>query len=429
MTHDKDHSAPYTASDIQRYHSGGMSPQEMHLLEKAALDDPFLADALEGYALTPTPVQDIAEIRERLRQKTDTRKVVPLFTRYPWMRAAAIILFVVGAGLLAWQLSFSPKGGIAIQQPAAVEEAPRSAPSSDVNAYPTDSVLAPPVSTINEDAREDRVAKENPSAPLNRSTLPATPSQSRPATVTSAPARSLPMAAEQKEEAALKRDAGNKETARNNEPSYRQRNVQAAENNASPQQAYNYYNGRVVDAQSNAVPFATISNTRDRNVIMTDKDGFFTLKSSDSTIDATVSAPGFEVNSLQLENSRSNTVVMKENAGALQEVVVTSAYGNQKKRETMQTQKITDTLEPAEGWPYFDDYIARSLEARSDQELQSIDGEVRLSFEVNRNGEPVNIRVVKSLCPRCDEEAIRLLKEGPKWKKKKNKKGKVTIRF
>jgi hypothetical protein len=37
--------------------------------------------------------------------------------------------------------------------------------------------------------------------------------------------------------------------------------------------------------------------------------------------------------------------------------------------------------------------------------------------------------VVKSLCNKCDEEAIRLLKEGPKWKKKKNKKGSVTIRF
>jgi hypothetical protein len=48
---------------------------------------------------------------------------------------------------------------------------------------------------------------------------------------------------------------------------------------------------------------------------------------------------------------------------------------------------------------------------------------------VNDVGEPVNIKVEKSLCAQCDDEAIRLLKQGPKWKKKKNKKGKVTIRF
>jgi len=38
----------YTRGDLQRYLSGKMSAAEMHLLEKAALDDPFLADALEG---------------------------------------------------------------------------------------------------------------------------------------------------------------------------------------------------------------------------------------------------------------------------------------------------------------------------------------------------------------------------------------------
>ena len=52
-----------------------------------------------------------------------------------------------------------------------------------------------------------------------------------------------------------------------------------------------------------------------------------------------------------------------------------------------------------------------------------------LSFDVDDNGIPRNIRVEKSLCASCDEEAIRLLKEGPKWEKKKNKKGKVKIRF
>ena len=38
----------YTAADFERYHSGKMSAGEMHALEKAAMEDPFLADALEG---------------------------------------------------------------------------------------------------------------------------------------------------------------------------------------------------------------------------------------------------------------------------------------------------------------------------------------------------------------------------------------------
>ena len=34
--------------DIERYLSGKMTPAEQHAIEKKALSDPFLADALEG---------------------------------------------------------------------------------------------------------------------------------------------------------------------------------------------------------------------------------------------------------------------------------------------------------------------------------------------------------------------------------------------
>ena len=41
----------YTAKDFERYHNGGMTAAEMHQLEKAALNDPMLADALDGAPL------------------------------------------------------------------------------------------------------------------------------------------------------------------------------------------------------------------------------------------------------------------------------------------------------------------------------------------------------------------------------------------
>lgn len=40
----------YTLQDIERYLNGSMTPQEMHELEKAALTDPLLADAIDGYS-------------------------------------------------------------------------------------------------------------------------------------------------------------------------------------------------------------------------------------------------------------------------------------------------------------------------------------------------------------------------------------------
>lgn len=48
---------PYTAEDLMRYARGEMTPAEQHALEMAALDDPFLSDALEGY-LAHTPDEE-----------------------------------------------------------------------------------------------------------------------------------------------------------------------------------------------------------------------------------------------------------------------------------------------------------------------------------------------------------------------------------
>ena len=50
----------FTGADIEKYHKGLLSSKERHDLEKAALDDPFLADALEGFAVAGVnPISDI----------------------------------------------------------------------------------------------------------------------------------------------------------------------------------------------------------------------------------------------------------------------------------------------------------------------------------------------------------------------------------
>src|SRR5689334_22675209 len=99
----------FTSGDIERYHSGKLSPEERHALEKAALDDPFLADALEGYAFTSTPAADLASIQSRLDEKLNQRKLIPLFQKYKWLSVAAIFLFIAGGVWLAYSISYKEK--------------------------------------------------------------------------------------------------------------------------------------------------------------------------------------------------------------------------------------------------------------------------------------------------------------------------------
>ena len=59
----------FTAEDIRKYHEGKLSPAQMHAMERASLEDPFLADALEGYALEEVKVPaDIDELKARLQE-------------------------------------------------------------------------------------------------------------------------------------------------------------------------------------------------------------------------------------------------------------------------------------------------------------------------------------------------------------------------
>ncbi len=68
----------FSAADIERYHSGKMPAAEMHAMEKAALDDLFLADALEGYANSLSPTSEVALLQKRLAEKLEKGKVVAL---------------------------------------------------------------------------------------------------------------------------------------------------------------------------------------------------------------------------------------------------------------------------------------------------------------------------------------------------------------
>ncbi len=86
-------------------------------------------------------------------------------------------------------------------------------------------------------------------------------------------------------------------------------------------------------------------------------------------------------------------------------------------------------LEPVDGFKKYNEYLFENIKKSKGTNKNTVNGEVVLMFDVTDNGMPVNITVEKSLCSYCDEEAIRLIKEGPKWQKKQEKKGKIAITF
>ena len=71
--------------------------------------------------------------------------------------------------------------------------------------------------------------------------------------------------------------------------------------------------------------------------------------------------------------------------------------------------------EPEKGIKSYNRYLKRNLKYPVAARENNISGDVILQLTINSFGSITNINVVQSLGYGCDQEAIRLIREGPKW--------------
>lgn len=436
----------YTSADIDKYLKGELTARERHELEKASLDDPFLAEALEGFSTTRVDIQaDLGELAERLNKQENRGKVVPMIAAprkgFPWLRAAAMVLLLATAGWLIAEFAIKDK-------------TPGIAQTEDTNpaVTATDSVTENTTRASNSTAASDSLSSPSKEEAGNLSTTnPAiviVPTDDRQlpqktfATIepsTTAPRTDQtvtnPQPENHKEEPSVQAETRDKlasqklESDKQRIDSISKQNQGIAEKKKTEEQDdlsqyrdVHVFRGQVTDSHNNALPFANITNTKDNVGTYSDAKGYFTLVSTDSVLDVSVRSLGYEnTRTVLSEEETTNRILLEEDRSITARVLdtvkrnlVRARAGNLRFEEP----------EPADGWDYYDTYLVNNLNVPDTYERKRSElsgGEVELSFEVNRQGEPINIKVEKSLCDQCDQEAIRLVKEGPKWKRKARK--------
>jgi len=70
---------------------------------------------------------------------------------------------------------------------------------------------------------------------------------------------------------------------------------------------------------------------------------------------------------------------------------------------------------PAKGNEAYNSYIEQNRRQIKDANYENQHGKVILMFHVNKQGRPVDIAILRALCPEADKEAIRILQNGPDW--------------
>jgi TonB-dependent SusC/RagA subfamily outer membrane receptor len=83
-------------SQIRKYLNGELDARAMHELEHQALNDPFLADALEGYERRGDQHHNLADLQKRLQHRTAPAK--RRISLWPTISIAASVLLFVAVG-------------------------------------------------------------------------------------------------------------------------------------------------------------------------------------------------------------------------------------------------------------------------------------------------------------------------------------------
>jgi TonB family protein len=446
----------YTAADIEKYHRGLLSAAEQHALEKAALDDPMLADALEGYATAGlNTAADIADLKKRLAEKTGTGSgtVVPMRRQplFAWWRAAAIIVLLAGTAILVYRLAFVNK-----KQSDIVLQSQETKSLSEA-----ESKTNPGVSTFNQVEKFSEEIEKNNDSDIkqnNRQTTQSAPlhsphelmqsgaSSKDTASITAktsdiavmhfsepanrkstAPEYKALALADSKKQTEVKPDGGN--SGINELPDQQTQGIMARQKKTESPRVY-YFRGRITDSASNPLPFANITNMRDHVGTYSDALGNFTLVSTDSVLDVQVRSLGYEKNYVRMQGNLSGITIMLQQDESIRSTVLSNYRPNAERLQQLRQANISiEEPAPVDGWENYDTYLVNNRNIPDEKTKNRLQGQVELTFEVNKEGQPINFRIEKSLCKSCDEEAIRLIKEGPRWKPKGKKRARVTIPF
>ncbi|MGC4104231.1 energy transducer TonB [Ferruginibacter sp.] len=479
----KENDIIYTAKDIAAYLSGKLSPLEMHAMEKAALDDPFLAEAMEGYAGMQEDgwKEQLAALKTGFAKESGQAKVIALPRRKNnWWKVAAAVLLLGGTATLAYLLNTSKK----VDQPAIAQQTTTAPATNAVDAEKKADI--PPAGNT---TPESIASTTTPSANSDKNTVavkPVTVTENKSTGAVSAEADKTAVAAADKKEDKVAETSKVQETKSDDVVivgygTAKRKDVTAATSPATASNAnsnagliapavkpatawsapaeqdkffsekkadnslakkelpaYRSFNAQVLGADNTPLPFANVNIKSENFGTYADVKGNFRLVSADSLLTVEVKAAGYQPQFYTLKSfvQQNKIVLAEEDAASKYKAIAgnnnatVAARSKMSRRATLVKDSMIN-VEPQDGWDNYNTYVNNNIEIPDDILEKNIHGKVELSFDVSSNGSITNIKVDKSLCDNCDELAKRLIEQGPQWKVKKGKKGKgkVTVQF
>ena len=413
------------------YIRGLRKGKEAHRLEKESMQDPFLADAMDGYnQVEGNHEQRIEKLRMQVSAHSAKKKNTYAIT---WSIAACLIIgFGISSYFLFLKKSMTDEVFIAEESVSTKLAEPAAPPTPAIPATPT--VPATPQKEI---ALATTKVKTD-STPISEITARQADKKDMIAKIQTAsqpqgaPVAAVPMMEEVSEETAALQEVVATIDTFESESDKKMKMAKVA--TILPQN--NMIKGRVTDEKGEPLIGASVTYKGTNIGTITNMNGEFSLVKKDDKKRLTAEYIGYDPVEIRVDTSRTMLIAMNENKQALNEVVVVG-YGAKKNKKSTTTGNVVTvkeqakkeiTPQPVIGKRSYQKYLKENLVRPTDDNCKDIKGEVVLSFFVDEEGKPQNITVIHGLCEFADKEAIRLVKEGPKWTSGKLP-ARVTVRF
>lgn len=401
----------YNATDFANYHAGTMPMADMHALEKAALEDDFLADALDGYTFTKNATEELIAIKESMQP--ETAKIIPIAkANNNWLKYAAAAVIVLGLGTLFFKINNNNKteniakvnvateakrdSSILKNEATEKKEVVSSITQANGNLAPT---------TTNEVAKVDVVVTPVPGTTYYDN---ATINSNLSTTTNTAPNTNFNYSQNQLNNGIFQNNVDTKTGGPK----------QLALNKNTNNQSTFGYNGD--------------DRTKFKTLTQTDSTNFSTIAMNDKVAERVQATPVIP--------AAISTPVEKESA-KMEEVVVTTGVA-QKKRKEVASSSTKTTADALEGrvagvvvnsnsdadakyktenktintsLQEFNNYVKKNIKPVFDKAGNEIKGIVKLSFKTNKARQPIKIKVTQSLSKKADAQAVELLKNATNW--------------
>ncbi|HZX59212.1 MAG TPA: carboxypeptidase-like regulatory domain-containing protein [Mucilaginibacter sp.] len=420
-------------SQIKKYLQGGLDSHAMHELERRALDDPFLADALEGYEKAGTQQQkNLDELSGRLQSRVD-KKVRSIM---PWaqLSIAASVLIIIGIGvwLVARNKTEKPNLVAATVKNEKPPQPTISAPSTFATPVTTDTTSKPKAGASR--STPDNVAAKAPSlaelsAANKQPQVGAAGTKSDTANAASinlnapvAKEKATLANAEQAQYKSTDKQAlnevivqddskktvyGSSQSVKKATPGNPETQLQGHVDGLDVQPAHKTLTGYVTSANGGQPLIGAVVKLAGANFgAVTDANGKFVLHDVPEKKNLVVNYLGYNAKQVKVNASDSVNVALEPASSALSEVVTSSP----KAKKAQGGSSPSAEAHPSAGWKAFTDYLNKNA-VLPDGET----GKVQLSFMVDGKGSLSGFTIIKSLNATADQKAIDLITNGPGW--------------